>query len=148
MKRLIWILIFSLIIAGFVSAFDEEERPFLMEMGLTEEQINNLIEIHERTQKTVQAAQVEVEILRAQLKKHLISDQPNIRTAEKLLRSALEWELKIRVAQIEKELEARKLLGDKKWAQLVRAVKARAARRRSQGLPKEPPREKMERPGN
>ncbi len=147
-KRAILVLIFSLIIAGTVTAFEEKERAFLKEMGLTDQEITELIEINDNTQKTVQQAQAEINILRAQLEKHLISDQPNIKTAEKLLRSAMEWELKIRLAHIKRELDTRRLLGDKKWAELTRAIKVRAARRRQQALSKEPPREKMGRPGN
>jgi hypothetical protein len=70
-------------------------------------------------------ARLEIDVLRAQLRKLLFKEQVDMREVERMLRRGLEWELKERMAQIRRQVELRELLGDAKFAQLTRAAERR-----------------------
>jgi hypothetical protein len=42
-----------------------------------------------------------------------------MRQVEKLLRDSMEWKVKIELAEINKRVELRKILGEEKWKKLV-----------------------------
>jgi hypothetical protein len=56
-----------------------------------------------------------------------------MKQVENLLRASLDWEYKLRLAQITRQVEIRELLGNSKYARLVEAVRKRRqdARRRT-----------------
>ena len=43
---------------------------------------------------------------------------------ERLLQSSVEWKLKSEMAEIRRRVEVRKMLGEQKWGQLLRAWRA------------------------
>jgi hypothetical protein len=68
---------------------------------------------------------VEIDVLRAQLRKLLFEEQVNMQEVERMLRQSLEWELKQRMAQIRRQVELRELLGDTKYARMSQAIEKR-----------------------
>ena len=126
MKRLKKLILFSIFLAGItLSGFslDEKQLQFLKNQGFTKEDLQGITEIYIEAQKIIQMEQAEVQISRAQINKILLNSNPVRKEIEKILKTALECELKIRMAEIDKQLKSRKLLGDRKWATLVKAVK-------------------------
>ena len=91
----------------------------LKRLGFSAGEIKKITKIYEETQKTVMNARAEIDIYRAELKKLLLNPNVDMKEVEKLLKKSLEWELKMRLAQIEREVKIRKLVGDRKWARLV-----------------------------
>ena len=134
MKRYVLSFLLFFIVSSLSYSIEQYEQAFLKKLGFTEDEITRLVEIQEEAQEVIQKAQAEIEIYRAQLKKLLLSKSADLREAERFLRQAVEWEIKIRMAQIRKEIKARNLLGDRKWAGLVRALKTRAELLRSRAL--------------
>jgi Spy/CpxP family protein refolding chaperone len=141
MKRIPVTALFLLFGAGLAFSLDGIEAPLLERLGIPQEDIERIEEIRYDAQKTVRAAQAELEIYRARLKKLLLDAQADLREVEALLREAMSWELKIRLTQIEQELKIRRLLGDENWDKLVRALRAR--KQRGLDLPDRPEGEKM-----
>jgi Spy/CpxP family protein refolding chaperone len=141
MKRIPVTALFLLFGAGLAFSLDGIEAPLLERLGIPQEDIERIEEIRYDAQKTVRAAQAELEIYRARLKKLLLDAQADLREVEALLREAMSWELKIRLTQIEQELQIRRLLGEENWDKLVRALRAR--KQRGLDLPDRPEGEKM-----
>jgi len=86
------------------------------------------------TQQETRLAQAELDIVKAQLNRLLISPEADMKEVERLLRQGLEWELKIRMAQIRRETQTRKIVGDRRWAGLVTDTRARQVERTRQAI--------------
>jgi len=138
MKKSIIVLLLTgfLAAAGFTQDFN---NPQVMEkLGLTEEQVTQLTLIHEEAEKIIREAQLDIDIERAQLKKLLFESNVDLRQVERRLKSILDLEYKLRLAEITREIKARKLIGDKEWARLTQMIRIRreaVARERRQPEP-------------
>ena len=125
MRRLAVICLLGLIAVGFAYSQDWDTPQILKRLDLGEEEIENIREAFEKTEKEIREARLEIDILKAQLRKLLFQQQVNMREVERLLRDSLEWEMKERMAQIQRQVQLRTLLGDTKYARLMEAVEAR-----------------------
>jgi hypothetical protein len=109
------------------------DRGIWTRLGLTEEEIARITAIFESTEQSVRQSRLEIDVLKAELKKALWQDRVDMKQVENLLRASLDWEYKLRLAQITRQVEIRELLGNSKYARLVEAVRKRRqdARRRT-----------------
>lgn len=129
MERLILICLLALTALGFVYSQDWDNPQVLKRLELGEEEIASIRGVFEQTDKEIREARLEIDILKAQLRKLLFQKQVDMREVERLLRDSLEWEMKERMAQIQRQVQLRTILGDAKYARLMDTVEAR---RRSQ----------------
>ena len=125
MRRLVVICLLGLIAVGFADSQDWDNPQILKRLDLGEEEIANIREVFEKTEMEIREARLEIDILKAQLRKLLFQQQVNMREVERLLRDSLEWEMKERMAQIQRQVQLRTLLGDTKYARLTETVEAR-----------------------
>ncbi len=125
MKRLILICLLGLIAFGFAYSQGWDVPQVLKRLELSEEEMEDIKEVFEQTEKEIREARLEIDIFKAQLRKLLFQQQVNMREVERLLRDSLEWEMKERMAQIQRQVQLRTLLGDTKYARLMEAVEAR-----------------------
>ena len=144
MNRLMLLCVLVLVAAGAAYSQDWDNPELLERLGLEEAQMEKIRGIFEETEKLIREARLEIDILRAQLKKLLFQEQVNMREVERLLRQSLDWELKERMAQIRRQVELRELLGDGRYARLIEAMerRRRAPVEQERRLPEE--REKAE----
>jgi hypothetical protein len=124
-KRLLLFVLVGLIAAGFSYGQDWDDPEMLERLDLEEGEVQKIREIFEQTEREMREARLEIDVLRAQLRKLLFEEQVDMREVERMLRRGLEWELKERMAQIRRQVELRELLGDAKFAQLTRAAERR-----------------------
>jgi hypothetical protein len=124
-KRLILICLLGLIALGFAYGQDWDNPQVLKRLELGEEEMENIRGVFEQTEKEIREARLEIDILKAQLRKLLFQQQVNMREVERLLRDSLEWEMKDRMAQIQRQVQLRTILGDAKYARLMETVEAR-----------------------
>ena len=125
MKKLIFIVVLGLLAGGFSYGQDWDNPEALGRLGLDQGQVEKIREIFEQTEREIREARVEIDVLRAQLRKLLFEEQVNMREVERLLRQSLDWELKERMAQIRRQVELRQLLGDAKYARMTQAEERR-----------------------
>ena len=125
MRRLVVICLLGLTVVGFAFSQDWDNPQILKRLDLGEEEIANIREVFEKTEMEIREARLEIDILKAQLRKLLFQQQVNMREVERLLRDSLEWEMKERMAQIQRQVQLRTLLGDTKYARLTETVEAR-----------------------
>ena len=118
MKRRLPVLL--LVGAGAALGFGQAlDNPRIVErLKLTPAEVTRLEEIRERTGRTVKEARLEMQVLQARLKRLLFGSAVDLKEVEGLLRQAMEWELKLRMAQVTGQVEARRLLGDERWQRL------------------------------
>ena len=112
------------------TAFSQDlgDRQVWRKLGLTEEEIGRIGAIYDRTEKSIREARVETDVLKAEIRRVLYRDPVDMPEVEKLLRGSLEWEYRLRLAQIARQVELRRLLGDAQYARLMEAVRMRRAR--------------------
>ena len=125
MKRVMLIVVLGLLAVGFSYGQDWDNPELLERLDLDEGEVEKIREIFEQTEREIREARLEIDVLRAQLRKLLFEEQVNMREVERLLRQSLDWELKERMAQIQRQIELRQLLGDAKYARLTQAVERR-----------------------
>jgi len=119
------ICLLALFALGLVYGQDWDNPQVLKRLELGEEEMENIRGVFEQTEKEIREARLEIDILKAQLRKLLFQQQVNMREIERLLRDSLEWEMKERMAQIQRQVQLRTILGDAKYARLMETVEAR-----------------------
>jgi len=111
--------------AAGASGQAEEDQQVWRKLGLSEEQIDQARGIFESTQKSVREARAEIDVLRAELRRLLLREPVDMGQVERQLRASLEWEYRLRLAQISRQVQLRRLLGDRDYARLMEAIRER-----------------------
>ena len=120
-RRMVAVLLLALAAAAAFGQAEEDWRVW-QRLGLSEEQIEQARGIFERTQKSVHEARAEIDVLKAELRRLLLREPVDMAQVEKQLRASLEWEYRLRLAQISRQVELRRLLGDRDYARLMEAI--------------------------
>ncbi len=130
MKRKAVAVLLLALAAGAAFAQTDEDRRVWQKLGLSEEQIGQAREIFERADKVVREARAEIDVLKAELRRLLLREPVDMEQVEKQLRASLEWEYRLRLAQIRRQVDLRRLLGDETYARLMQALRERRHRGR------------------
>ncbi len=142
MKKIIIVVLLTcfLAAAGFTQDFNNPQ--VIEKLGLTQEQVTQLTLIHDEAEEIIREAKLDIDIQKAELKKLLFESNVDLRQVERKLKSILDLEYKVRLAEITREVKARKLIGDKEWARLTQMIRIRReaiARERRQPEPEPKP---------
>jgi Spy/CpxP family protein refolding chaperone len=120
MRRwIVAVLLLAMAVAGASGQAGEDPRTW-RKLGLSQEQIDQARMIYEQTQKSVREARAEIDVLRSELRRLLLREPVDMGQVERQLRASLEWEYRLRLAQISRQVELRRLLGDRDWTQVPR----------------------------
>jgi len=125
MRRWIVAVLLLAMAAAGASGQAGEDPQVWRKLGLSEEQIDQAQGIFESTQKSVREARAEIDVLRAELRRLLPREPVDMGQVERQLRASLEWEYRLRLAQISRQVELRRLLGDRDYARLMEAIRER-----------------------
>jgi hypothetical protein len=109
-------------------------------IGLSEEETKTVMNAYDRTESVIEEANLELNIYKAQLARLLFPVEVDMREVENLLRKSYEWQLKRQLAQIQRQVEIRRILGEDRWAQysrLIRNMQQRAGSSPGQGAREE-----------
>lgn len=123
MKKLFALLIILLVTAVWVSALEIMTEDQLLELGLSEDQIAQVLEIQNTYRNQIREAALEMNVYKAQLEKMLYSENPDMDKVRKLLEESLKWRLQSEMAAIKERTETRKVLGEEKWQEMLRLRK-------------------------
>ncbi len=130
MKRKAVAVLLLALAAGAAFAQSDEDRWAWQKLGLGEEQIGQVRDIFERADKVIREARAEIDVLKAELRRLLLREPVDMEQVEKQLRASLEWEYRLRLAQIRRQVDLRRLLGDETYARLMQALRERQHRGR------------------
>lgn len=114
----------------------------LRALGLDNEQISRIAEISRDAATEIRVDQAELSVKKAELARLLLEEDPNRRQIERNLRDTAEIEVRIRMREIERELEIRDVVGTERWTRMMQAVRARRETA-SSGDPGEQVRERL-----
>lgn len=90
--------------------------------GIPEAQLKQAEKIYQDAQQEMKTDQAEIDVRKAELTRALIDEKPNMTNVQDLLHQGLDWEYKLRLAQIQRDLRVRQLLGDTNWTEYRTAV--------------------------
>ncbi len=123
MRKLFTILAIFFISVAWISAADLYTEETLSELGLTQEQITQILQVQEKYQAQIKEAALEMNVYKAKLAKLLYSDNPDMNQVKKLLEESLQYRLQSEMAAIKQRTETRKIMGEDKWQKMVRLRK-------------------------
>jgi hypothetical protein len=108
----------------FAQPIPWDDQQLYQRLGLTEQQVSSLQEVAAREDRVVREAQAELNIYKAQLEKLLLDPDPDMKQVERLLRSSNDSRLKSQMAVIRRRVAMRKIMGEQKWEQFLRGLRA------------------------
>ncbi|HUX21827.1 MAG TPA: hypothetical protein VMW69_11355 [Spirochaetia bacterium] len=123
MRRILPILLL-LITPVLLHAQDlqSEARHHLATLGVSNAEINKIVQIQTETRFQVREAQLELNVLKAELERALFPINVDMNKVHQLLQESLQWKMKSELATIQERVELRKILGDYKYAEYRRFV--------------------------
>ncbi len=136
MKKLSAIVLILLLTAVWVSAQDIVAEELLKKLDLTQDQIEQVLQIQETYQKQIREAALEMNVYKAELEKLLFKEDPDMSKVKKLLEESLKWRLQSEMAAITERVETRKIMGEEKWGQMLRLKKRLIERKQMQTQPR------------
>jgi len=132
MKRSIIFILMACFAATFVYSQDYTSQRVIRFLELTDSEVEELEELQIERENIVKEAQMEQNLIKAQLEKLLFPPDADIRAIEQKMKESLEWRLKMEIANIKMRVEARKLLGEARWRRLLQSQKEERARMQDQ----------------
>jgi hypothetical protein len=139
MKTNTLVICLCLLAVSSASAQNISNPELLERLGLNEDEMERMVEIQRNAAMEAREAQIELNILQAQLEKLLFPVDVDMREVEELLRASLEWKMIAELAEIRKRVETRKLLGDEGWEQLLRMARILQQRQNQGGQSQDRP---------
>ena len=101
-------------------------KALVLQLKLTPNELSSLEDIALSAYKTIGAAQAEISGDTADLTRQLLLHDVDIKSLEPIVRKSVNGEYKVRMANLDRQLKIRQLLGDGRWAILFKAVRITA----------------------
>ncbi len=95
----------------------------LRQLDFSLDELEQMEEIQEMTIEIAQPAQAQINVIKQKLTRLLLRSEVNLEEVERLLRQSLQWELKVRMAEITRQIEIRRIVGDQRWAAMLRVAR-------------------------
>jgi hypothetical protein len=92
-------------------------------------ELDQIDKILESNEETISKARAEIQILQAKVTRLLLEKEPSLDQIKALVKDSLDWELQVRMAQIERQIAIRKVIGEERWARVVKAIREAPALR-------------------
>ena len=134
------LLIAMVLISGILlSAVAQENGQFFesariqKDLALTDTEVKNLRELWDSSQNAIKVINADRDVKASELKRLLVETKVDMNAVQKTLREAMDLEYKLRLAQIERTVKARDILGEERWARLQRYLRDLKGRARING---------------
>ena len=93
------------------------------DLGFTAADLDKFEAIVEKYRERITTSRAQIEVLKAQVAKALVPAKPDRPAVLKLIRDSLDVEGELRFAQIERQIDLREVLGEKRWKSFNRALR-------------------------
>ncbi len=123
MKKIILVMMILVITASVVFAQDIFDPRLLTQIGLSADEIEGIQEIQFSSEKKIREANVEMNILKAQLEKLLLDEHPDMNQVRKTIEATLKWRVQTEIANVETRVQIREKMGSENWENLLRLKK-------------------------
>jgi len=111
------------LVLGTVGLHADDAKPPLLTqvkgLALADGEVQSLEDIVLGAYQTIVAARADVTTDRAVMTRQLLMPNVTVKDLEPTVRHSIEAELKIRLAELDRQLKIRKLIGNKRWAALM-----------------------------
>jgi len=101
----------------------EEARELFRSLSLEPKELDQIDRILDRNEDDIAKARAEIQILQARLTRLLLEKDPQVEQVRPILKDSLDWELKIRLAQVERQIAIRKVIGEERWSALYKLAR-------------------------
>jgi Spy/CpxP family protein refolding chaperone len=118
MKKMVLFLLALTFTAAVASGQAMDNKQMLRRLGLTDDQISQFTVIQQEAQPEIRASQQDVRAAQKQLAQLLLDSKADPKEIERLVHAATDAEARVKIAQIEREMAVRQLIGDRKWQKL------------------------------
>ncbi len=112
-----------------------ELRKEFKSLALTDAEKSSLEKIVQKDEGEVEKNQAELKVLQARLERLMLEKTPQMDAIKALLKDSLEWEYKIRLIRLERNIAFRGILGQDRWATLYKLSKVWGPAKRSGKTP-------------
>ena len=123
MKRFIILILITLCMSGTLFSQDFTNQKTIRFLKLTEDEIGELEKLQDERDAIVSEAQVELNLIQAQLEKLLFPVDADLKAIELKMKESMEWRVKVELAKIRVRVESRKLLGESRWKKFLQMQK-------------------------
>lgn len=125
-KLSMWYAVVLVALLGVAPATFAQSRELpdvITRVDLSDAELTRIETIVAETMGGAETARAELNVLRAQVTRELVREEPNRAEVERLLRASLEWELTLRLAEIDRQLAIREVVGNLRWSRLARTAR-------------------------
>ena len=85
---------------------------------LSQEEIEKIEGILESSEQAIRTARAEIGIRQAQISRLMVDAKPDMEKISALVKESLDWEHKVRMAQLERQISIRTVVGEERWGWL------------------------------
>jgi len=97
-------------------------------LDLKAKELDQIEKILDKNEEAISKARAEIQILQARIARLLLEKEPSMDQIKAIVKESLDWELQVRMAQIERQVAVRKVVGEERWAGVMRLLRDPAAR--------------------
>jgi len=113
-ERIVLFLLSLTFTAAIASGQAMDNKQMRRRLGLTDDQISQFTVIQREARPEIRAAQQDMRAAEKQLAQLLLDSKADLKKIERLVHAATDAEARVRIAQIEREMAARQLIGGRR----------------------------------
>ena len=130
MKRLtLFVVVLALPAASFAQGAPTREAKMLGQLGLTDSQITQVMDIQKKTTTTVRQDGAQIRLLRAQMAQALLPSNPDMQKVNDLISQQSQARADMQKALVGARVQLREVMGDQAFHAYVRHLRAMHRRR-------------------
>jgi hypothetical protein len=100
------------------------------DLAIKDKEFEKIEDILGKDEDKVSQARAEIQIVQAKIARSLLDEEPKMSEIRAMIKESLDWEMKVRLIQIERQIAVKKVIGSKRWAVLVKLMKSPLVRAR------------------
>ncbi|MCG8568804.1 MAG: hypothetical protein MJB14_01570 [Spirochaetes bacterium] len=113
------IILILLLLLSFQLFSQNKKANILENLGLTEDQIEQVESIEHEMNRKIEEAKIELKIQKALLERELFNEKVDMKKVEKILKETLTYQMQIELADITKRVKIREIMGTENWKKLM-----------------------------
>lgn len=107
------------------AAADEEAGPALLrKLALDPKELDQIEKVLDKDEDALAKARAEIRVIQARLARLLLEQDVPMDQVQALVKESLDWEYKVRMIQIGRQIDLRRILGDGRWSSLFKLGRA------------------------
>ncbi len=108
-----------LLAATIISAQDFLTEEIMTEIGMNQVQIRTVLKLQLETQQRMQIANAELGVLKAQLTRELVNNNPDMSKVEKIIGNTLKYRLQNEMDTIKLRVRLKEEVGEENWRKIL-----------------------------